>query len=101
MVERITHYRPEPTDHSTLPMHQAFMKRVAAYDLPIGFCESFDDRDFWIKLIKKADWTSGWDEYLKSGVPKVPNMPDLINKETVQELDERFYEQQKKREMHR
>lgn len=46
MEKRIYDYVSEPTDHSTLLAHLAFMERVAAYDLRIGFCDSASDAVF-------------------------------------------------------
>ncbi|WP_125474103.1 effector protein Tle3 domain-containing protein, partial [Caballeronia humi] len=83
MLERIFTYAPEPTDHSSVPGNAEFMKRVVAFDLPIGFCEAHDDRDFWIRLRKKADWTSGYDSYFNTGTLGDYAMPDLVDKQTV------------------
>ncbi len=73
--ERLSDYKAEPTDHGTLPSNMKFMSRVAAYDLPIGFCESFDDRKFWIELRKDADWTQYSDTYFDEGTLLKPGMP--------------------------
>ncbi|MBV8157698.1 MAG: DUF3274 domain-containing protein [Dyella sp.] len=82
--ERLKNHKAEPTDHSTLPKHQEFMRRVVAYDLPIGFCESFDDREFWNGLRMEADWTQCTDAYFERGVLLGPEMPSsYIDKETV------------------
>lgn len=82
--ERLKHYKAEPTDHSTLPSNPKFMSRVAAYDLPIGFCESFDDRRFWLELMMDADWTQYSDAYFDVGTLLKPGMPSAyIDKETV------------------
>jgi pimeloyl-ACP methyl ester carboxylesterase len=85
MEKRIYDYVPEPTDHSTLPGHQAFMERVAAYDLPIGFCDSASDAVFWKELQKEADWLSGKDVYYNNGMLEVPLVPSGIEPETVQD----------------
>jgi len=81
--DRLSKHKAEPTDHSTLPEHQEFMRRVVAYDLPIGFCESFDDREFWIRLRLEADWTQFTDVYFDKGELIRPAMPAAIDKETV------------------
>lgn len=82
---RLSRHKAEPTDHSTLPMNESFMSRVAAYDLPIGFCESFEDRDFWIGLRMEADWTQCTDAYFERDVLLKPAMPPLIDKETIED----------------
>jgi len=83
MRDRIEQHQPEPTDHSTLPDHAEFMKRVVAYDLPIGFCDAHKDPGFWTQLIQEADWTSLRDAYFITGDLMKPAMPSLIDKETV------------------
>jgi pimeloyl-ACP methyl ester carboxylesterase len=85
MEQRISNYIPEPTDHSSLPGNQAFMERVVAYDLPIGFCDSTSDAAFWKELRREADWLSGADAYYAKGVLDVPKMPVGIDRETVQD----------------
>ncbi|CAM2185087.1 Alpha/beta hydrolase [Paraburkholderia sacchari] len=76
-------YHAEPTNHSTLPKSREFMRRVAAYDLPIGFCESYDDRDFWFGLINRADWTLGLDPYFETRKLNPVAKPALIDWETT------------------
>jgi hypothetical protein len=85
MEKRIYDYVSEPTDHSTLLAHLAFMERVAAYDLRIGFCDSASDAVFWKKLQKEADWLSGKDVYYNNGMLEVPLVPSGIEPETVQD----------------
>ncbi|OLL29065.1 hypothetical protein BTH42_24335 [Burkholderia sp. SRS-W-2-2016] len=72
-------YHAEPTNHSTLPMSHEFMRRVAAYDLPVGFCEAYANRDFWFSLIKRADWTLGLDPYFETSKLEVIPRPTLID----------------------
>jgi pimeloyl-ACP methyl ester carboxylesterase len=67
MLQTHDKYHAEPTNHSTVPGNQEFMRRVVTYDLPVGFCESYGDRDFWFGLIKRADWTLGLDPYFETG----------------------------------
>ncbi|WP_250435318.1 hypothetical protein [Caballeronia sp. ATUFL_F2_KS9A] len=83
MIKRIEEYQPMPTNHSTLPQHHEFMSRVVAWDLPIGFCESHDSLDFWLSLIKDADWTQIGDEYFDKGTLNVPPIPKGIDPETI------------------
>ncbi|WER49312.1 DUF3274 domain-containing protein [Cupriavidus sp. WKF15] len=98
---RLKHHKAEPTDHSTLPMNRKFMQRVAAYDLPIGFCESFDDRAFWRGLMMDADWTQCTDAYFENGVLLKPDMPTAyVDKEIVSDAIERAQAEREKRERH-
>ncbi|WP_042268328.1 T6SS effector phospholipase Tle3 domain-containing protein [Paraburkholderia heleia] len=83
MLNRIEDYQPMPTNHSTLPQFEPFMTRVAAWDLPIGFCDSFDDPDFWVRLMRDADWLNYTDPYFAGGTLNVPPVPDGVEKETV------------------
>jgi hypothetical protein len=59
------------------------MKRVVAFDLPIGFCDAYDNREFWFRLLNKADWTYGYDSYFNTGDLGDYAMPDLVDKQTV------------------
>lgn len=83
---RIRAYVSQPTDHSTLPGNAAFMSRVVAYDLPIGYCETSWDKSFMAELRRKADWTLGEDAYLFSGVPDSVVEPGLINRESMADV---------------
>jgi hypothetical protein len=85
--KRVAEYQPMPTNHSTLPEHNAFISRVVAYDLPIGFCDAYETtNDFWHSLMRDADWTRGTDEYYRMGVLEVPLQPSQIDSETVAEV---------------
>ena len=86
MERRLKEYRPFPTNHSTLPAHEHFIRQVVAYDVPIGFCYSGEDPDFWAQLIHAADWTLACDPYWNTGVVKEPPMPAAINTETWAEV---------------
>ncbi len=59
---------------------------MVAYDLPIGFGESFDDREFWIRLRREADWTQFTDAYFDKGELFLPAMPAAIDRETVADV---------------
>ncbi len=83
MLQRIEEYQPMPTNHSTLPQFEPFMRRVAAWDLPIGFCESAESPDFWARLIHDADWLNYTDPYFVNGTLDVPPMAEGVDKETV------------------
>jgi hypothetical protein len=84
---RIGSYIPTPTDHSSLPAHEAFISRVVAYDLPIGLCQSHQDKAFWAELNRFADWRiDGVDAYMKRGQLSIPPMPELIETETFGDL---------------
>ncbi|WP_051516370.1 hypothetical protein [Herbaspirillum sp. RV1423] len=82
LQQRITNYYPMPANHSTLSMHVEFIKRVVAYDLPVGFCGSYT-QEKWAKLIYMADWTNFTDSYFDTGNLTVPAMPPEIDRETV------------------
>jgi pimeloyl-ACP methyl ester carboxylesterase len=97
LQERINNYHPEPTNHSTLPSNQPFMRRVAAWDLPIGFCDAYEDREFWGKLIRKADWTRGYDPYFETGELDKVEKPSQIDWTTVAEEASRADAQRLKR----
>jgi len=88
MQQRITNWYPMPTNHSTMPMHVEFMKRVVAYDLPIGYAESYR-RDDWYRLMVLADWTSFQDDYFAEGKLDVPAKPPGLDPETVSEQQRR------------
>ncbi|MGF6969835.1 pimeloyl-ACP methyl ester carboxylesterase [Paraburkholderia sp. WC7.3g] len=83
MLNRIEDYQPMPTNHSTLPQFEPFMTRVAVWDLPIGFCDSFENPDFWARLIRDADWLNYTDPYFAYGTLNVPPVPEGVDKETV------------------
>ncbi|WP_321785837.1 effector protein Tle3 domain-containing protein [Burkholderia pyrrocinia] len=85
MLHRIDTYKAEPTNHSTLPQHPEFMRRVAAYDLPIGFCDAYERPALWIKLMKFADWMQGYDDYFEFGVPQTIVKPAYIDWATLAE----------------
>ncbi|WP_438392468.1 T6SS effector phospholipase Tle3 domain-containing protein [Caballeronia sp. DA-9] len=85
--KRIAEYQPMPTNHSTLPKHHAFMSRVVAYDLPIGFCDAYEiSKEFWYGLMQDADWTQMADPYYADGLLSVPAMPSTIDAETIAEV---------------
>lgn len=83
MLDYINNYVPEPTNHSTLPSHVEFMKRVVAYDLPVGFCDAYDNLEFWTELMHDADWISLKDPYFTSGTLNTPPMPPLIDGQKI------------------
>ncbi|SAL74779.1 transmembrane protein [Caballeronia arvi] len=85
MNEFLNNYRPEPTNHSTVPGDTEFMKRVVAYDLPVGFCDAYEDVEFWTRLMKRADWTQGYDAYFETGLFESVDKPSLIDWKTVNE----------------
>ncbi|MBN3830694.1 DUF3274 domain-containing protein [Burkholderia sp. Ac-20344] len=85
MLQRLDAYRAEPTNHSTLPGNQTFMRRVVAYDLPIGFCDAYERPAFWTRLMQLADWTQGYDDYFELGAPQSIAKPAYIDWDTVAE----------------
>ncbi|EDT43577.1 conserved hypothetical protein [Burkholderia ambifaria MEX-5] len=85
MLQRLDTYLAEPTNHSTLPQHHAFMRRVAAYDLPIGFGDAYKRPAFWTRLMKFADWTQGYDDYFERGASQSIAKPAYIDWNTIAE----------------
>lgn len=53
--------------HSSLPLNPLFMRLIVAYDLPVGICESSDDKSFLEKLRRMADWLLS-DSYFRTCV---------------------------------
>lgn len=90
LLQRLDTYRAEPTNHSTLPKQQEFMRRVAAYDLPIGFCDAYEKQALWISLMQQADWTLGRDPYFETGKLEKVAKPTLIDWDTVAEEQSRI-----------
>ncbi|BBW36070.1 hypothetical protein STN0717ENT64_24710 [Enterobacter hormaechei] len=80
--KRLRTYVSQPTDHSTLPGNKEFMTRVVAYDLPIGYCDATWDKEFPSTLRYLADWTTGADPYMNTGVVERINEPSMISRET-------------------
>ncbi|WP_439652666.1 T6SS effector phospholipase Tle3 domain-containing protein [Proteus terrae] len=76
--DRFRTYIQRGTDHSSLPKDEKFLKRVVAYDLPIGYCEIGKSPEKMNELRKFADWQSGSDDYMKSGKLPPFDMPDII-----------------------
>jgi len=72
-----------------IAFRSSILSRVVAYDLPIGFCESHQDKAFWHELNQLADWRIGTsDAYFKTGTLSIPSMPALIETETYGDLQE-------------
>ena len=80
--KRLRTYVSQPTDHSTLPGNKEFMTRAVAYDLPIGYCDATWDKEFLSTLRYLADWTTGADPYMNTGVVERINEPSMISRET-------------------
>lgn len=80
--KRLRTYVSQPTDHSTLPGSDKFMSRVVAYDLPIGYCDATWDKEFLSKLRYLADWTTGFDPYMNTGIVESISEPSMISRET-------------------
>ncbi|WP_252515241.1 hypothetical protein [Candidatus Pantoea bituminis] len=58
------------------------MSRVVAYDLPIGYCDATWDKEFLSKLRYLADWTTGSDPYMNTGIVESISEPSMISRET-------------------
>lgn len=82
---RLRAYVSQPTDHSTLPGSDIFMRRVVAYDLPIGYCDASWDKAFMSDLRRFADWTQGADSYINTGIPDNVVEPAEISRESIPE----------------
>jgi len=92
MLEEIRTYVQRPTDHSTLPMHEHFMSRVVAYDLPVGYCWHSWDRESLAELRYLADWLES-DDYYWTGKLTLPTMPAIIRRDVASNAAEkRTYE---------
>lgn len=85
MVEDVRTYVLRPTDHSSLPINEDFMRRVVAYDLPVGFCWHSWDRASLAELRRQADWLES-DKYYFHGTLELPEKPSIIRKETPFDL---------------
>jgi hypothetical protein len=59
------------------------MKRVVAYDLPVGFCDAYDNLEFWTELMHDADWISLKDPYFTTGTLNTPAMPSSIDGQKI------------------
>jgi hypothetical protein len=88
MLEEIRTYVQRPTDHSTLPMDQQFMRRVVAYDLPVGYCWHSWDRESLAELRHQADWLES-DDYYWTGKLTIPAMPAIIRREVASDAVEK------------
>ncbi|MBG3014074.1 hypothetical protein [Proteus faecis] len=62
-----------------MPKNENFLKRVVAYDLPIGYCEIGKCPEKMNELRKFADWQSGLDIYMEEGKLDLPEMPKEIS----------------------
>ncbi|MEG3133005.1 hypothetical protein SC206_05420 [Rouxiella sp. T17] len=83
---RVGSFISQPTDHSTLPNSPEFMEQVAAFDLPIGFCDATWDKAFMAELRARADWTKGYDSYFNKGELSIPPVPSIISTEPYYKL---------------
>ncbi|WP_246862524.1 DUF3274 domain-containing protein [Pantoea sp. SO10] len=80
---RLRTYVSQPTDHSTLPSSDIFMRRIVAYDLPVGYCDASWDKAFMSDLRRFADWTQGGDSYINTGIPDDVIEPAEISRESI------------------
>jgi len=62
------------------------MKKVVAFDLPVGFCDATWDKAFMAKLRDMADWTKGYDNYFNKGELTIPPIPAIICRETLAKI---------------
>lgn len=88
MLEDVRTYVQRPTDHSTLPMDERFMRRVVAYDLPVGYCWHSWDRESLAELRYQADWLES-DDYYWTGKLTIPAMPAIIRRDVASDAAEK------------
>ena len=79
---RLRMFVSQPSDHSSLPSHPGFMSQVVAYDLPIGICESSNDKCFLEQLRRMADWQRS-DSYFRTGEHPAYTMPEEVCAESA------------------
>lgn len=49
-------YLTESKQHSAIMNNPQVPEKIMAYDLAVGMCACFADKDFWHKLLYRADW---------------------------------------------
>lgn len=79
---RLRVFVSQPSDHSSLPSNARFMRQVVAYDLPVGLCESSNDKAFLEQLRRMADWQKS-DTYFTTGVHSRYSRPAEVNAESA------------------
>ncbi|WP_052130888.1 T6SS effector phospholipase Tle3 domain-containing protein [Erwinia typographi] len=74
------------SQHSSIVMSPDVPEKAMAYDLAIGNCMAFEDREFWQRLIRQADWRH-WNNpdpdtkgYYKTGKLRTERTKDYMNK---------------------
>ncbi|TBL90924.1 DUF3274 domain-containing protein [Hafnia alvei] len=67
-------YLTESKQHSAIMNNPQVPEKIMAYDLAVGMCACFADKDFWHKLLYTADWKNSQSEdldavnYYKDGI---------------------------------
>ncbi|MNC38711.1 hypothetical protein D3C75_873330 [compost metagenome] len=79
---RLRIFVSQPSDHSSLPSNTIFMSRVVAWDLPVGICESSNDKSFLEQLRRMADWQYS-DAYFHTGRHPQYSRPDEVDAESA------------------
>ena len=79
---RLRMFVSQPSDHSSLPSNPLFMRRVVAYDLPVGICESSNDKSFLEQLRRMADWQYS-DAYFRTGRHPQYSRPAEVDAESA------------------
>ncbi len=79
---RLRIFVSQPSDHSSLPSRPEFMRQVVAYDLPIGICESSNDKSFLEQLRRMADWQYS-DPYFHTGKHPKYSRPAEVDAESA------------------
>lgn len=57
-------YLTESKQHSAIMNNPQVPEKIMAYDLAVGMCACFADKDFWHKLLYTADWKNSQSEDL-------------------------------------
>lgn len=72
-------YLTESKQHSAIMNNPQVPEKIMAYDLAVGMCACFADKDFWHKLLYRADWKNSQSKnldavnYYQTGL-----LPELI-----------------------
>ena len=76
-------YLTESKQHSAIMNNPQVPEKIMAYDLAIGMCACFADKDFWHRLLYRADWKNSQSEdhyavnYYQTGLLPEPIKPAM------------------------
>ncbi len=72
-------YLTESKQHSAIMNNPQVPEKIMAYDLAVGMCACFADKDFWHKLLYRADWKNRQSENLDAvNYYQTGFLPELI-----------------------